>query len=131
MKPLVYVTTWRIKEGRLEDYTEFSKKLLAIFEAREPQLIGIHLFINEDGSELTSIQIHPDAASMDLHMQVVNSALAEDMAEWVERADFLEPMHIEIYGEPSQALLDADEPFVKAGIARSIKPRHLIGFTHV
>lgn len=38
----------------------------------------------------------------------------------IERADFLEPQQIEIYGTPSATLLEADQPLVNAGIPRSI-----------
>ncbi|MCK4901594.1 MAG: hypothetical protein KAS38_22615 [Anaerolineales bacterium] len=128
-EPLIYISTWRIKEGKLEDYKQFTKEFLEIIKAKEPQLIAIHLFLNEDGTEVTSIQIHPDAASMDTHMQVVEQVLGEEMDEWVERADFVEPKHIEIYGMPSAGLLEADQPLVESGIARSIKPLHIAGFT--
>jgi hypothetical protein len=102
---------------------------LEIIKAKEPQLIAIHLFLSEDGTEVTSIQIHPDAASMDTPMQVVEQVLGEEMDEWVGRADFVEPKHIEIYGTPSAGLLEADQPLVESGIDRSIKPLHIAGFT--
>ncbi|MCI0555486.1 MAG: hypothetical protein L0287_31455 [Anaerolineae bacterium] len=128
-EPLIFISTWRIKEGRLEDYKQFTRRLMEIIEAKEPQLIAFHAFINEDGTEMTSIQVHPDAASMDFHMQVVTQALGEEMGEWVKRADFLEPKHIEIYGTPSAGLLEADRPLVESGIPRNIKPLRIAGFT--
>jgi hypothetical protein len=100
------------------------------FEAREPQLIAMNVYLNEDGSEMTSVQVHPDAASMDLHMQILDQVLGEDMAEWVDRADFLEIKHIEIYGQPSGALLQADQRWVDSGVfTRAVKPVHVAGFT--
>lgn len=128
-EPLIYISTWRVKEGRLDDYKRFTREFLEIIKEKEPQLIAAHIFLNEDGSEVTSIQIHPDADSMDFHMQMVEQVLGEDMGEWVERAVFIEPKHIEIYGTPSTALLDADQPAVDSGIPRKIKPRHIAGFT--
>jgi hypothetical protein len=128
-EPLIYISTWRIKEGKLEEYKRFTKEFLDLIKDKEPQLIAFHLFINEDGTEMTSIQIHPDAASMDFHMQVVEQVLGEEMLEWVDRADFVEPKHVEIYGTPSANLLEADQPLVDSGIMRGIKPRYLAGFT--
>ena len=126
---LIYISTWRIKEGRLEDFKQFTRKLVEIYRKNEPQLIAFNVFLNEEETEMTSIQIHPNTDSMDFHMQEVNRALGEEMNDWVERADFIEPKHIEIYGTPSAALLEADQPFVDSGIARSIKPILLAGFT--
>ncbi|MGW8181156.1 MAG: hypothetical protein ACWGQW_20695 [bacterium] len=125
---LIYSSTWKIKDGRLEDYKQFTKRFMSLIEQKEPQLIAFYIFFNEDETELTSIQVHPDAASMDFHMQVVDQVLGEDMREWVERADFIEPRHIEIFGAPSETLLEVDRPFVETGIPRIIKPLQFSGF---
>ena len=128
-KPLIYLSTWKIKEGRLEDYKRFVKQLMELIETKEPQLIAFNVYFNEDETEMTGIQVHPDAASMDFHMQVLAKVIGEDMVGWIDRADFLEPKHIEIYGSPSAKLLEADQPLVDAGILRSVKPTHFAGFT--
>ncbi len=128
--PLFLVTTARIKEGKLEDYKRFVKELLEHFEAKEPQLIAFNLFLNEDGTEMTSIQVHPNAASMDSHLQVLRQVLGEEMSEWLKRADFLEIKRIEVYGTPSATFLQADQRSVDSGAyTRSVKPVHLAGFT--
>ena len=126
---LIYITKWKVKEGRLENYKKFARQLTEIIEAKEPQIIAFNAFVNEEGTEMTSIQVHPNAASMDFHMQVVNQALGEEMNDWVGRADFLEPKRIEIYGMPSAELLEADNVFVEAGLPREIKPNLVSGFT--
>ena len=124
-KSLIFISTWKIREGRLEDYKQFAKEFMEHVKAKEPQLIAF----NEDETEMTSIQVHPDAASVDFHLQVLAKVIGEDMIEWIDRADFLEPKHIEIYGTPSAKLLEADQPFVDAGIPQSVKPMHFAGFT--
>jgi hypothetical protein len=128
-KPLIFVSTWKIKKGRLEDYKQFAKEFMEHVKTREPQLIAFNVYFNEDETEMTNIQVHPDAASMDFHLQVLAKVIGEDMIEWIDRAVFLEPKHIEIYGTPSAKLLEADQPFVDAGIPLSIKPLHFTGFT--
>ena len=128
-KPLTFISTWKIKEGRLEDYKRFAKEFMEHVKAKEPQLIAFNMYFNEDETEMTSIQVHPDAASMDFHLQVLAKVIGEDMIEWINRADFLEPKHIEIYGTPSAKLLEADQQLVDAGIPRSVKPLHFTGFT--
>ena len=128
-KPLIFVSTWKIREGRLEAYKQFARELMEHVKTREPQLIAFNMYFNEDETEMTSIQVHPDAASMDFHLQVLAKVIGEDMIEWIDRADFLEPKHIEIYGTPSAKLLEADQPLVDAGIPQSVKPTHFAGFT--
>lgn len=63
-------------------------------------------------------------------MKVIDEVLGEEMAQWVERADFLEIKHIEIYGTPSKAVLKADQQWVDSGaISRAIKSVHVAGFS--
>ena len=123
------MSTWKVREGRLEGYKQFAKELNEHIQMKESQLISFNMYFNEDETEMTSIQVHPNAASMDFHMQVLAKVIGEDMVEWIDRADFLEPKHIEIYGPPSAKLLEADQPFVDAGIPRSVKPLHFAGVT--
>ncbi len=129
--PLIYISTWKIKAGRLEDFKQFTRELTEIYEAQEPQLIAFNVYLNEAETEMTGIHVHPNAASMDFHMRIVEQALGEDMQKWVERGALIEPRpeRIDIYGVPSKALLEADEPAVEAGVPRGIKPRHIAGFT--
>ena len=128
-KPLIFISTWKIKEGRLEDYKKFAKEFMEHVKAKEPQLIAFNMYFNEDETEMTSIQVHPDAVSMDFHLQVLAKVIGEDMIDWIDRADFLEPKQFEIYGAPSAKLLEANQPFVNTGIPQSIKPIHFAGFT--
>jgi hypothetical protein len=43
-------------------------------------MIAFHGFVNDDGTEMTIIQVHPDTASMDFHMQVLTDKLDEHVA---------------------------------------------------
>ena len=43
-KPLIYISTWKIREGRLEDYKLFAKELMEHFKTREPQLIAFNMY---------------------------------------------------------------------------------------
>jgi hypothetical protein len=52
-EPLIVVSKFRVKEGKLEDLAKYYKKVLEIVTANEPQLIAFHGFLNEDGTEMT------------------------------------------------------------------------------
>ncbi len=125
--PLIYISTWKIKEDRLEDFKHFTRELVAIYEANEPQLIAFNVYLNEDETEMTSIHVHPNADSMDFHLGIVERALGEEMYKWVERGELIEPRpeRIDIYGVPSTALLEADQPAVDAGVTRGVKSRSI------
>ncbi len=127
--PFIYISTWKIKEGKLEELKEFSRELVGHIEAREPQLIAMNTFINDEGTEMTSIQVHPDSASMESHIGVVNQILGEDMNEWLERGELIEPIRAEIFGTPGPVLQDSDGPRIKLGIPYFVKTTRIAGFT--
>jgi hypothetical protein len=99
-QPLIFVTTITLKEGKLEDFKHYSEQMGKFVEENEPRIIHFEQYINEDGTELTSVQIHPDEDSMAFHMQVAG----ERMAQASEFLDTIKSLHI--YGEPSDAFVE-------------------------
>ena len=128
-QPVIYVSTWRIMEGKFQEYQRFYAELLKVVEENEPRLIAVHLFANEDGTEITVIHLHPDTAAVDDHMQVLAEKmglLADDLTEALR---FLEPVRIEVYGTPGDRAMEMDKPLMEAGVPFTFKPRHVGGFT--
>lgn len=121
--PLIVVSTLRVKESKLEEIRRYYKKILEIVERNEPQLIAFHGFLNEEGTEMTSIQVHPDRASMDFHMQVLRDNWDESFSEY---GQMLEMSTIAYYGSPPESALQMDE---QGGWRVSRKPVHIAGFT--
>ena len=121
--PFIIISTWGIKEGRLAELKRFQNELTEIVKAKEPQLIAFNAFVNEDGTEMTSIQVHPDAASMDFHLKVLREHLGDAMSAV---ADFVQPKNMEYYGTPPESLQDSVS--VRGGDLIT-KPIHLGGFT--
>jgi len=103
--------------------------LVGHIEAREPQLIAMNTFINDEGTEMTSIQVHPDSASMESHIGVVNQILGEDMNEWLERGELIEPVRAEVFGTPGPTLWESDRPRISLGIPYFVKTTRIAGFT--
>ena len=122
-EPLIVISTFRVKEGKLEDLHRYYKKIVAIVEANEPQIIAFHGFLNEDGTEMTSIQVHPDTASMEFHMQVLKENWDESFSEYSQMADGIRG---EYYGTPPASAL---EMTIQTGADPIIKPLHVAGFT--
>jgi hypothetical protein len=105
---LIFIGTYTIKEGKLEDFKQYSEELCKFVEANEPRLIHFALYINEDGTEVSVVQVHPDEASMTSHMQVVSEHL-------VHACEFLDTTKsVQVYGTPSDSLVEqlkqASEP---------------------
>lgn len=122
-EPFIVISTWRIKEGKLEDLKRFQREFAGIIEANEPQLIAFNAFYNEEGTEMTSIQVHPNSASMDFHLKVLRETLGDAMSAV---AEFVEPMSLEYYGKPPESALGMGS---QSGRDFSVKPLHMGGFT--
>jgi quinol monooxygenase YgiN len=124
--PLIVISTFRVKEGKLEELRRYYDKVIEIVQSNEPQLIAFHGFLNEDGSEMTSIQIHPDTASMDFHMQVLRENWDASFSEY---GQMLANISIEYYGVPPKSALDLDDIDVQSQQGLTLKPVHISGFT--
>jgi quinol monooxygenase YgiN len=93
-QPFIAIAALGIKEGKLEDFTRFYKEVVETVEEHEPRMIAFHGFVDEDGTEMTIIQVHPDVASMDFHMQVLSNKLGEHVARALG-PELIKPKHVE------------------------------------
>ena len=70
-EPVVYVSTWHVREGRFAEYRRFHDQLWRIVKAKEPSVAAFLAFTNEDQAEIVNVHVYPDAAALDRHMQVL------------------------------------------------------------
>src|SRR5437762_3771840 len=99
-QPVVYVSTWTIKEDKFEDYQRFYTELVRIVDENEPRVAAFFAFANEDLTEITNVHVYPDDATLDRHMAVLNEKmglLPEDLTAVMR---YLEPVGIEVFGTP-------------------------------
>ena len=123
-KPLIVISKFRVKEGKLEELRQYYKKILDVVEANKTQMIAFHGFLNEEGTELTSIQVHPNTASMEFHMQVLKENWDESFSQYTQ---MVEGTTIEYYGTPPESALAINELSKQV---LTIRPVHIAGFTH-
>ena len=98
--------------------------LVDFVEEHEPRLIAFNEYVNEDGTEVAVVQIHPDAESMASHMEVIAERAATAYAETVDATT-----SIQVFGTPSRAVLELLERQAGAGVPLTVKSVHLGGFT--
>ena len=122
--PLIFITTLTLKEGKLEDFKHYSEQMGKFVEANEPRIIHFEQYINEDGTEVTGVQIHPDEDSMAFHMQVAG----ERMGQAYEFIDSIKSL--QIYGEPSDAFVEQMKPASEPGFPVIVKTK-LAGFNRL
>jgi hypothetical protein len=122
--PFIFIATNRLKPGKLADEKQRVPGLVDFVEENEPQVIALNEYANDDGTEVAVVQIHPDADSMESHLEVVAERAAAAYAETVA-----ETTSIQVFGAPGDAVLDVLARQAGAGVPLTVKPFHLGGFT--
>jgi hypothetical protein len=128
-EPVVYVSTWKIKEGKFDAYARFHEGLANTVRGLEPRVAAFLAFASDDGTEVTGIHVFADADALDRHMDVLAErmgVLAEDMGLVM---DLLAPGHIDVYGARPQRALAMDRPLEDSGLPFTVKTRFVGGFT--
>jgi quinol monooxygenase YgiN len=121
-EPIVFVSTHRIKEGKLDGFKQLSREMTPLIEAGKPNTVFFQPYLNEEGTEVTIVHVFPDADAMDLHFQG-----ADERSE--KAYEFIQPQHFEIYGTPSdQVLAMMRQAATGPEIDLIVKPQHLGGF---
>jgi hypothetical protein len=121
--PFIFVSTYKVKEGQLEAYKSWTLGLVQYVEANEPRLVAFNLFVNDEGTEVAGIQIHPDAESMQRHMDVVREYIETAYGEFLEA-----PTMLLACGEGDDAR-QMIQQLTPPGFSLVGMPRHVGGFT--
>lgn len=98
-EPIVYIDRSNIRPGKLDEVERKVVELVDFIDEREPQLLFYGFYIDEEASRMTVVAIHPDAASVERHMDVGGEAFRDF-------ADLIEMEGIGVYGEPSARMLE-------------------------
>ena len=105
-----------MKPGKQEEARKSLSDHARFIEENEPRMIAFHVYFDEEGNKASVVQVHPDSASMELHMQLI----AEHMGGAFEIIDTI--LSEQYYGSMSDAIsgiprIDASRYFV-ANFAR-------------
>jgi hypothetical protein len=119
--PFIFVTTHTIKPGRLDALEALNAEFAAFVEEHEPLMLGLHAYVSEDGRRLTIIQIHPDAESLDTHLEVAGDRIHQAF-------ELVDNESVDVYGEPAAVARGLLEQIGRAGVRVSRNPRPLAGF---
>ncbi len=69
-EPIVYIDHSDVRGGSLEELKAGVRLLVDFIDAREPQLISYGFYVDEAASKMTVVAVHPDSASLELHMEI-------------------------------------------------------------
>jgi hypothetical protein len=115
--PFIFIATNRLKPGAYEAERLRVPGLVEFIRAGEPRLLAFDEYINRERTEVTVVQIHPDAASMEFHVGVVRERAAQAYSET------LYTTQIQVFGNPSEAVVATLRAQAGAGVPLSVHPR--------
>jgi len=124
--PFIFIATNRLKPGKFDEEKARVPGLAEFIEANEPRLLAFNEYANEAGTEVAVVQVHTDADSMAFHMEVVAERAAAAYAETVDATT-----GIQVFGTPSDAVVEMLRRQAGAGVPLRVKPHHLGGFTRL
>jgi hypothetical protein len=122
--PFIFIATNRLKPGQLDRERERVLGLVEFIAASEPRLIAFNEYVSEAGDEVTVVQVHPDAESMETHMELIRERAEQAYAETLDAT-----IRIQVFGEPTPALLKMLRERASSGVEISVNGEHLGGFT--
>jgi quinol monooxygenase YgiN len=98
-EPIVFIDSSEIREGKLEELKTAMKELVEFIEANEPRPIAYNVYFTLDGTRMTVVQVHPDSASMEFHLNVAGPA-------FTKFTELIKMSAMDVYGKPSDNLLE-------------------------
>jgi hypothetical protein len=122
---IVYVDVSEVREGALEELKAGLSDLADFIESKEPRLIAYNVYFSADGTRMTVVNVHPDSASLEYHMEVAGPRFRR-FVELVTLSS------IHIYGEPSEKALEQahEKARLLGGGTVEVEPLHA-GFTRL
>jgi hypothetical protein len=97
--PIVYVDVSRVRDGKVEELETAMHGLALFVEANMPRVLSYGFFLNEARTTMTVVALHPDSASLELHLDTGRD-------EFGRFAELIELVRIEVYGRVSRGALD-------------------------
>ena len=118
--PLIFISRSKVKPGQRKAYEAHCKEATEMVESEEPRVIAFNSWASADGTEVSTVHVHPDADSLDTHLKLYVERLAERVFDAVDSYE------VDIWGTASDDALNA----VRAmpGLQVRVLPVHEGGF---
>ena len=120
-EPIVLISHNKMKEGKFDAFLKIQQESILLIREQKPDTVVFLAYAREDGGEVSFVHVFPDAEAMDIHFH--------GAAERSKKAyEFMQPKSFEIYGTPSDEVLEMMEPTTGSGVTLSINKDYIGGF---
>ncbi len=123
-EPIVFISRNRVKESKLEEFKLQYRAGAEKLGREKPGTVVFLAYASDDGAEVSIFHVFPDADAMDHHMQGVVER-SKEAFQFIGSAGF------EIYGAPSDDVLQMMKQIADSGPPVRIDPQLLGGYLHL
>jgi len=121
-EPIVFISHFRMKEGKLEAYRRLQGEIVSQLQADRPRTVAYLAYVSASGSEMTAVHAFPDAEAMDAHF-----AGADERSR--AAYEYLVPDGWEIYGRGSdESVGGMKREAAVAEVRLTLQPELVAGF---
>ena len=128
-EPIVYLSTWRIKDGKFAAYRSFYAELLSAIRELDEDVVAFYAFGNPEGTEITNVHVFPDVSTLERHMAVIREKMGLMPGELTSVLEVMEPLGVQVYGTPGGQAAAMDQGMKDDGVPFTGKERYLGGFS--
>lgn len=117
-EPIIVIDRWRIRQGKLDTLKDAARGFVDFVAENEPQLIAYNVYVDEESSQATVVQIHPDSESIESHLEIAGPQFSQFM-------ELFEPGGtIEVHGRPADPVLERMRQMAQQfGVTVAVKQR--------
>ena len=121
-EPVVFISHFRIKEGKLPAIKQLNATVTPALQAEKPATLGFLGYIDEAEAHLTFVHVFGDSEAMDAHFEG-----ADERAKVAY--EYIEPDGWAIYGTANPAVVEGMRGrAAAAGVSLTVEPVFLGGF---
>jgi hypothetical protein len=123
-QPVVFITQHTVKAGKLAALERLNAEFVDFVAAHEPRTLALQAYLDDTRTRLTLVQIHPDADSLDFHLEVAGEKIHAAF-------DVVDNDAVELYGMPGRLAGGLLEQLASAGIDVRVRASSLGGFARL
>jgi hypothetical protein len=98
-QPIIYIDVSKILDGKVDELRTALIELVEFVNVNESLPFAYNFYFNQDNTQMTLIQIHPNSGSLELHLQIAGT-LFQKFSKLIKMES------IDLYGNVSDKILD-------------------------
>ena len=120
--PLVLVTINTINPGQLDRVKELSARFSERIEESHTGLLAFNFYLNDAETEVSNVQVHRDAASLEAYLPLAQQMIAEAL-------ELTRTKSIQVYGTPGPITQQVLRMNAEQGADVNVTANRIRGFT--